>query len=321
MTPGTGRRTLNTPPPGPRNGGDRRFGPVTSTSGVDVRLAGLQYSDRLTQDPNRPTRTPHRIAQLQTPRARAPSVLTLAGCRGRFLTPAVPERERDEKEAPQLGRGDRDARVRPPRHRRAGPARGGGRRPRPRRRPARTASSFTQDKFAANVTDGNVATYWESENNAFPQWVQVDLGAAVAVNQVILQAAADVWDTRTQTLSVRAAPTGRPSATSPRPPATRSTRPPATPSRSASPPTTDPVRPGHVTANPGWPAGPARPSSRCTGRPRRHRRADRARQPRLHPAGRGHDPAHLDRVHRQRRRHRLRRVSPTARCSPASAPS
>ena len=30
----------------------------------------------------------------------------------------------------------------------------------------------------ANAVDGDAATYWESVNNAFPQWLQVDLGAA-----------------------------------------------------------------------------------------------------------------------------------------------
>ena len=38
-----------------------------------------------------------------------------------------------------------------------------------------------------NANDGNQATYWESTNNAFPQWIQVDLGAAVSVNRVVLK--------------------------------------------------------------------------------------------------------------------------------------
>ena len=38
-----------------------------------------------------------------------------------------------------------------------------------------------------NLNDGNPATYWESTNNAFPQWAQIDLGAATSVNQVILK--------------------------------------------------------------------------------------------------------------------------------------
>lgn len=33
-----------------------------------------------------------------------------------------------------------------------------------------------------NATDGNQASYWESVNNAFPQWLQVDLGSATAID-------------------------------------------------------------------------------------------------------------------------------------------
>ena len=50
-----------------------------------------------------------------------------------------------------------------------------------------TASSYNQNYGAGNANDGNAGTYWESANNAFPQWVQVDLGAAVSVNQVVLK--------------------------------------------------------------------------------------------------------------------------------------
>ncbi|MEU8361409.1 discoidin domain-containing protein, partial [Nonomuraea sp. NPDC048882] len=39
-----------------------------------------------------------------------------------------------------------------------------------------TASTFHDVYRAANVTDGNQATYWESTGNAFPQWIQIDLG-------------------------------------------------------------------------------------------------------------------------------------------------
>jgi len=55
---------------------------------------------------------------------------------------------------------------------------------------------------ASNVTDGNAATYWESVNNAFPQWVQVDLGSAVSIDQVVLKLPAG-WESRVQTLSVQ----------------------------------------------------------------------------------------------------------------------
>ncbi|GAE06068.1 discoidin domain-containing protein [Paenibacillus sp. JCM 10914] len=40
-----------------------------------------------------------------------------------------------------------------------------------------TASSYTQTYVASNASDSNQATYWESNNNAFPQWLQVDLAA------------------------------------------------------------------------------------------------------------------------------------------------
>ncbi|MFD0466942.1 discoidin domain-containing protein [Nonomuraea thailandensis] len=52
---------------------------------------------------------------------------------------------------------------------------------------AATASSFTDVYRAANVTDGNQATYWESAGNAFPQWIQVDLGATAGVSRVVLK--------------------------------------------------------------------------------------------------------------------------------------
>jgi uncharacterized repeat protein (TIGR01451 family) len=60
---------------------------------------------------------------------------------------------------------------------------------------------------AGNAVDGNASTYWESANNAFPQWLQVDLGSAVAVNQVVLRLPGG-WGSRTQTLSVRGSTDG-----------------------------------------------------------------------------------------------------------------
>jgi F5/8 type C domain-containing protein len=62
---------------------------------------------------------------------------------------------------------------------------------------------------ASNVNDGNVASYWESPNNAFPQWVQIDLGGSVAIDQVKLKLPPDTaWGTRTQTLSVQGSTDG-----------------------------------------------------------------------------------------------------------------
>ncbi len=64
-------------------------------------------------------------------------------------------------------------------------------------------SSNTQNYGSANVTDGNQSTYWESANNAFPQWVQVDLGSAQSVSRVVLQLPpSTAWGARTETLSV-----------------------------------------------------------------------------------------------------------------------
>ncbi|MCO1595712.1 discoidin domain-containing protein [Micromonospora sp. RHAY321] len=66
-----------------------------------------------------------------------------------------------------------------------------------------TASSYNQNYVAGNANDGNADTYWESANNAFPQWIQADLGATVSVDRVVLKLPpASAWQTRTQTLSV-----------------------------------------------------------------------------------------------------------------------
>jgi hypothetical protein len=64
-----------------------------------------------------------------------------------------------------------------------------------------TASSSTQTYVAANAVDGSQASYWESANNAFPQTLTVDLGAARPVDRVVLKLPSG-WESRTQTLSV-----------------------------------------------------------------------------------------------------------------------
>ncbi|MGY0007830.1 discoidin domain-containing protein [Micromonospora sp. I033] len=68
-------------------------------------------------------------------------------------------------------------------------------------------SSHSDVYGAANANDGNPATYWESANNAFPQWIRVDLGAAVAVNKVVLKLPTG-WPARTQTLTVQGSTDG-----------------------------------------------------------------------------------------------------------------
>lgn len=71
-----------------------------------------------------------------------------------------------------------------------------------------TASSYTQTYVAANAGDSNASTYWESNNNAFPQWLQVDLGSSYDVNKVILKLPPSGWETRAQTLSVQGSSDG-----------------------------------------------------------------------------------------------------------------
>src|SRR4051812_22443059 len=50
-----------------------------------------------------------------------------------------------------------------------------------------SAGSALGEYPASNVNDGNQATYWESANNAFPQWIQADLGSSVATSKVVLK--------------------------------------------------------------------------------------------------------------------------------------
>ncbi|MFG1805084.1 choice-of-anchor D domain-containing protein [Streptomyces sp. NPDC049040] len=62
-------------------------------------------------------------------------------------------------------------------------------------------SSHTDVYPSSNLTDGNQSSYWESANNAFPQWAQVDLGSAQSVSKVVLQLPAG-WGSRNETLSI-----------------------------------------------------------------------------------------------------------------------
>src|SRR5581483_11255770 len=64
-----------------------------------------------------------------------------------------------------------------------------------------SASSFNQTYSAGNLNDGNQATYWESANNSFPQWAQIDLQAATSIDQIVLKLPSG-WGARTETLSV-----------------------------------------------------------------------------------------------------------------------
>ncbi|MET8861850.1 discoidin domain-containing protein [Nonomuraea sp. NPDC004580] len=117
-------------------------------------------------------------------------------------------------------------------------------------RPA-TASSHTDVYRPANVTDGDQATYWESANNALPQWIQVDLGATATLTRLVLKLPTG-WPSRTQTLAVQTGTNGTtfttvvPQTTYAVNPATTITLPAGTTARH--------VR-LHITANSGWPAG------------------------------------------------------------------
>ncbi|MEV1172815.1 discoidin domain-containing protein, partial [Nonomuraea sp. NPDC049784] len=113
-----------------------------------------------------------------------------------------------------------------------------------------TASSFTDVYTAANVTDGNQATYWESANNAFPQWVQVDLGVSASVNKLVLKLPTS-WPSRTQTLTVQGSTNGSGFSTIVAS-ATYTFNPTATITFTAT--TARYVR-LQITANTGWPAG------------------------------------------------------------------
>jgi hypothetical protein len=66
-----------------------------------------------------------------------------------------------------------------------------------------SASSVQQTYAASNANDNNTSSYWESANNAFPQWLQVDLGASTSVSRIVLTLPPSTsWGARTQTLSV-----------------------------------------------------------------------------------------------------------------------
>jgi parallel beta-helix repeat protein len=65
-------------------------------------------------------------------------------------------------------------------------------------------SGYTQTYVPANAVDGNTSTYWESTNSDFPQWLQVDLGAAKSFSRIVLDLPPSTsWATRTQTLSIQ----------------------------------------------------------------------------------------------------------------------
>ncbi len=70
-----------------------------------------------------------------------------------------------------------------------------------------TASSSTGAYTPGNGNDGNKATYWESADNALPQWIQADLGSSRRVNRVVLRLP-DGWESRSQTLKIQGSENG-----------------------------------------------------------------------------------------------------------------
>jgi hypothetical protein len=72
-----------------------------------------------------------------------------------------------------------------------------------------TASGYTQTYAPANAVDGNTSSYWESADNAFPQWLQVDLGSSVTAGRVVLDLPPSTsWGTRTQTITIQGSTDG-----------------------------------------------------------------------------------------------------------------
>ncbi|MDH2424936.1 discoidin domain-containing protein [Sphaerisporangium sp. TRM90804] len=68
---------------------------------------------------------------------------------------------------------------------------------------ATSESGHTQNYGSGNAVDGDANTYWESPNNAFPQWLTVDLGTTATVGRVVLKLPpAAAWATRSQTIAV-----------------------------------------------------------------------------------------------------------------------
>ncbi|WP_233594884.1 CARDB domain-containing protein [Amycolatopsis sp. WAC 04169] len=70
-----------------------------------------------------------------------------------------------------------------------------------------SASSALPGYPVANAVDGNQESYWESANNAFPQWIQADLGVAKSLSRIVLKLPSG-WESRTQTLAVRGSTDG-----------------------------------------------------------------------------------------------------------------
>jgi F5/8 type C domain/Leucine rich repeat len=67
-----------------------------------------------------------------------------------------------------------------------------------------SVTSHTGNYGGSNITDGNVQTYWEGADGAFPQTVTVDLGTVTTVGRLVFYLPPDSdWNSRVQTVSVR----------------------------------------------------------------------------------------------------------------------
>jgi hypothetical protein len=74
---------------------------------------------------------------------------------------------------------------------------------------AASASGYTQTYQPSNAVDGNTSTYWESTDNAFPQWLQVDLGATASISRIVMNLPpSSAWGARTQTLQIQGSTNG-----------------------------------------------------------------------------------------------------------------
>jgi hypothetical protein len=70
-----------------------------------------------------------------------------------------------------------------------------------------TASSQNGPYTAGNVVDADPGSYWESASGAFPQWFQVDLGAAATLSRVVLRLPSG-WESRSQTMALQGSTDG-----------------------------------------------------------------------------------------------------------------
>ena len=72
-----------------------------------------------------------------------------------------------------------------------------------------TASGYTQTYAPANAVDGNTSSYWESTDNAFPQWYRIDLGSATTLGALVIDLPpSSAWGTRTQTILIQGSTNG-----------------------------------------------------------------------------------------------------------------